>query len=175
MPTARAYLEGAAAYVTWMVLYIYLKAAVLTILNYADALGGEFVSTPVGWVRQIIEFWPLLGLVGIFVALLAAGISARDGGGIAQMSLVKRSVVIAVWLTALSLYLAVIGGALAPMFDMAHDFGAKDTSWWFLLENLKYLVTHLIPAVLIAGPFVTWVYGVIRTEQSEYATQVRPR
>jgi len=174
MPTARAYIEGAAAYCVWMVLYMYLQAAVVTILNFADGLGGDFVAGPVDWMRLIIEFWPLLGLVGIFVALMAAGISARDGG-IPQMALVKRSVVIAIWMTVIALYLAVIGGSLPTMFDLARDFGAEESDFWWLLQDVKYLTTHLIPAVLIAGPIVTWVYGVIREEASRQPTQVRPR
>lgn len=173
MPTAQSYIEAAAAYVVWMVLFLYLKAGPVTILNYAESMGGEFVSDPVGWMRTIITYWPLLGLVGIFMAMLAAGISARGPGGVPQLGLAKRAVVIAVWLTAISLYLAIIGGAFAPAFGFARSIGAEHSDFWWLLKNLKYLVTHLIPALLMAGPIVTWVYGVIRQEQSEYAA-VRP-
>jgi hypothetical protein len=173
MPTARAYLEGAAAYVVWMILYLYLKAGPVMILNYAESMGGDFVAEPVGWMRSIIQLWPLLGLVGLFVAMLAAGISARGPGGAPQMGLVKRAVVVAVFLTAISLYLAVIGGALAPMYGYARSIGAESTDFWWLLAKLKFLVTHLIPAILLAGPVVTWVYGVIREEKNEYAA-VRP-
>jgi len=173
MPTAKAYLEGVAAYVVWMVLYLYLKAGPKTILNFAESTSNGFVSEPVGWVRTVIQLWPLLGLVGLFVAMLAAGISARGPSGAPDMGLVKRAVVVAIWITALSLYLAIIGGALAPMYGYAGSIGAQSTDFWWLLDNLKFLVTHLIPAVLLAGPVVTWVYGVIREEKNEYAA-VRP-
>jgi hypothetical protein len=82
MPTAEAYITGTLTYGVWMLLNVFLRGMILTILNIAEKHGGDFVAQPVSWMRAIVTNWPLIGLIGIFVSLLAAGIASRRGGGL---------------------------------------------------------------------------------------------
>ena len=77
MATAKGYIVGIITYAVWMLGFLVLNMSSDEMMPIARDLGGDFMAEPIGWYQQVLHNWPLLGLVGIFVALLATGIASN--------------------------------------------------------------------------------------------------
>lgn len=80
MASFESYIVGAVAWGVWMVVFVILDTILAPIISISSELGGETTADPVSWLELVLSNWPLIGAVGLFVALLAVGvIESRRG------------------------------------------------------------------------------------------------
>lgn len=82
MATWEAYWSAGVAWVVWMVCYAIVRFAWTgTLRPLVLDLGGDMFKTPVGWIDMVLANWVLIGVVGIFLSVFAAGIVSGRWGG----------------------------------------------------------------------------------------------
>lgn len=83
MATWEAYWIAAVTYVVWMVVLVILRGFWGTARPLILDLGGDMFATEVGYIDAVLANWVLIGITGIFISVLAAGVLANNRGGIA--------------------------------------------------------------------------------------------
>lgn len=82
MATWEAYWTAGVSYVVWMVCYaIFREAWNGTLRPMILDLGGDMFTTQVGYIDTVLDNWVLIGAVGIFLSVFAAGLVSRRWGG----------------------------------------------------------------------------------------------
>lgn len=81
MATAEAYVKAVLAYGVWMVGYIILLLTAEPLVGMALDLGGDFIRAPANWYLDVLDNWPLIGLMGLFFSMLAPALTSSSGGG----------------------------------------------------------------------------------------------
>ncbi|WP_138798006.1 hypothetical protein [Halostella sp. PRR32] len=74
MATFESYVIAALTWAVWMICYAILSEIFRVMLPIAEDLGGNTVGEPIGWLWSIIDHWALIGLIGVFISMLAVGI-----------------------------------------------------------------------------------------------------
>lgn len=77
MATWTAYIGAGVTWVVWMVAFVVLDTLWHHLEPLARDLAGNTMSAPISWMDTVMANWILLGVVGIFIALIAAGIVNR--------------------------------------------------------------------------------------------------
>jgi hypothetical protein len=74
MATFESYVVAALTWGVWMVCYAVLREIFATMLPIAEDLGGDTVAEPIAWLWAVVDHWAIIGLIGVFVSLLAVGV-----------------------------------------------------------------------------------------------------
>ena len=81
MATWEAYWVGGATYAIWMVCFAILDLLWVELRPLILDLGGDLFAAEVQYMDTVLGNWVLIGAVGIFLAVFAAGLTSGRYGG----------------------------------------------------------------------------------------------
>ena len=91
------------------------------------------------------------------------------------MSWLSRVLAVVFIFFGVGIYLIVIGGAAAPIWEIMEGMPAVTNGpFWELAQRYKFIATNLIPAVLIISGVVVWIVGGVREESQREKRRVYP-
>jgi hypothetical protein len=89
------------------------------------------------------------------------------------MGQIARAIFVASWLVGVAIYVLILGTAVADFYSFAKGMSVvTEGPFWPILQRYKTILTTLVPAILILGPIVYWIYGGIKEEKNELKRQV---
>lgn len=80
MATWESYWIAAVAYVVWMVCYVIFREFWNWTRPFIVENGAGMFQAEVGYIDAILSNWVLIGVIGIFISVFAAGLTAQQWG-----------------------------------------------------------------------------------------------